>query len=232
MIHQFIFAAPKPGMSEPEFQRYWVDEHAVRYASRIPQIRRYLVGTRLTVQDGDTDVPWGGVAEIWLRNDEEQLASLQSPEFVQGARADEPTWAAFWQTIGLDTERVAGFGEPLQIRPDGAVKRLVLLKRREGTPLAQFRRRSTEELVELARLVPGIDGYEQCHVRDGSYVVGESLLDAVHQMWFASADALIDAMKTEQWQRWEDSLAGLAEPRWVHTMTVQEHWIIGPQERE
>ena len=38
VIHQFIFAYPRPGMTEAEFQRYWVEGHAVNYASKIPQI--------------------------------------------------------------------------------------------------------------------------------------------------------------------------------------------------
>jgi EthD domain len=41
MIHQLIFAHPKPGMSEKDFQDYWVNVHAVNYASKIPQIKKY-----------------------------------------------------------------------------------------------------------------------------------------------------------------------------------------------
>jgi hypothetical protein len=44
MIHQFIFAGPKPGLSADAFQSYWVNFHAVDYAARIPQIRQYLAG--------------------------------------------------------------------------------------------------------------------------------------------------------------------------------------------
>ena len=104
MIHQLIFAHPRPGLSEEEFQQYWLEVHAVRYASRIPQIRRYLIDTRIPFGQEPEDPLWGGVAEIWLENEEEQLASLQSPEFLQGARIDEPRWAAFWRTLALDTD--------------------------------------------------------------------------------------------------------------------------------
>lgn len=62
MIHQLIFAAPKPGLSEAEFHRYWLEEHAVRYAAKIPQIRKYKIDTRLP-RPGETPV-WNGVAEI------------------------------------------------------------------------------------------------------------------------------------------------------------------------
>src|SRR5262245_29279555 len=104
MIHQHIFAGPKPGMSEADFQDYWIKVHAVKYASRIRQIRRYSISRRLRPSSGDdVRLPFGGIAEIWLENEQEQLASLQSPEFIEGARADEPRWAAFWNTLGLDT---------------------------------------------------------------------------------------------------------------------------------
>jgi hypothetical protein len=36
MIHQFVFAAPKRGMTAEEFQDYWVNVHAVKFAGRIP----------------------------------------------------------------------------------------------------------------------------------------------------------------------------------------------------
>ena len=104
MIHQHIFASPKPGMTEAEFQNYWLNVHAVNYASKITQIKRYKIDTRID-WSGEVDSPiWSGIAEIWLNNEEEQLASLQSPEFLQGARLDEPNWAAFWNTLGLDTD--------------------------------------------------------------------------------------------------------------------------------
>ena len=46
MIHQMIFAAPKPGMTEQEFCDYWLDVHAVKFASKIPQIRKYKIDWR------------------------------------------------------------------------------------------------------------------------------------------------------------------------------------------
>ena len=47
MIHQLIFAHPKPGMSESDFQRYWKEVHAVQYASKIPQIKKYMIDCRI-----------------------------------------------------------------------------------------------------------------------------------------------------------------------------------------
>jgi hypothetical protein len=103
-IHQYIFAGPRPGLSPEAFQTYWVNFHTVDFAAKIPQIKQYLVATRENVEAPRQMDFFQGIAEIWLQSEAEQIASMQTPEFLQGARADEPRWAAFWQTFVLDTE--------------------------------------------------------------------------------------------------------------------------------
>jgi hypothetical protein len=49
MIHQFTFAGPKPGLPAEAFQSYWVNLPAIDFASKIPQIRQYLVAPRVHV---------------------------------------------------------------------------------------------------------------------------------------------------------------------------------------
>ena len=61
MIHQFIFAAPRPGMTEQQFQDYWVNVHAVKYASKIPQIVQYSVSTRLPFGPETEEPLWSGL---------------------------------------------------------------------------------------------------------------------------------------------------------------------------
>jgi hypothetical protein len=126
MIHQFIFAGPKPGLSSGAFQSYWVNFHAVDYAAKISQIRQYLVATRLPLALPRQLPFFEGAAEVWLANETEQLASMQSPEFLQGARADEPRWAAFWQTLALDTDSSV-LREADGLRPGANLVKLYLL---------------------------------------------------------------------------------------------------------
>jgi uncharacterized protein (TIGR02118 family) len=229
VIHQLIFASPRPGLTEEEFQRYWLDVHAVRYASKIPQIKRYLVDTRIA-EPGERGEPlFGGMAEIWLR-EEEQIASMQTPEFLDGARADEPRWAAFWKTLALDTDACWVDGGPPAPQPAG-VKQVTLLKRRPGLDLAGFRRRSREHHARLVLAVPGVRRYLQCHVRDSSYDVGEPRFDSVEQVWFDDLEALRRARGSEAFARAGSELAGFVDPKYVFDLTVREHWIIGPEPR-
>jgi uncharacterized protein (TIGR02118 family) len=231
MIHQLIFAAPKPGMSEAEFQRYWVHEHAVRYASKIPQIRRYMIDTRIPFGADAGEPTWSGVAEIWLANEREQLESLQTPEFLEGARLDEPRWAAFWRTLVLDTDaHELRQGPPLTANPDW-VKLIMLVKRREGLPLGDFRKHSLGRHGELALGLPGLRRYLQCHTRDAAYGIGEAVLDAAYQLWFDDADALTAALESPEFKLVEADLGRFVEPRYVHRMVTREHWVIGPESR-
>lgn len=230
-IHQLIFAYPRPGMSEPEFQRYWVEEHAVRYASRIPQIRRYMVDTRLALPGETGDPLWCGVAEIWLQNDREQLESLQTPEFLQGARLDEPNWAAFWRTVVLDTTAHVILPGPPRSRDSTMVKLLILAKRKEGLPLRAFRAACLGPHAAKVKQLPGLRRYVQGHVRDGFYGIGEAVLDVAEQLWFDSVDALLAARRSVQQDVVNASHRLIAEERTIHRMVVQEHWILGPEAR-
>jgi uncharacterized protein (TIGR02118 family) len=229
MIHQLIFAAPKPGMSEREFQRYWREKHAP-IASKIPQIKRYLVASRIPL-NGEKPI-FSGVAEIWLENEKEELESLQSKEFLQGARVDEPNWAAFWQTVALDTTaHVLMEGEPLQ-KQSNLVKVFTLLKRKPGISLADFRQYWLETHGPLVSSLPGVRRYLQCHVNDGLYAIGESRFDGVEQVWFDDTRSIEKMMDSPQYkEKVLPDLANFVELKYVFSLVADEYWVIGPENR-
>ena len=79
MIHQHIFASPRPGMSEQEFQDYWRYEHAINYAVPIPQVRKYKIDCKIDIASTYHPLAYAGLAEIWLNNDQEQAESVLTP---------------------------------------------------------------------------------------------------------------------------------------------------------
>jgi hypothetical protein len=228
MIHQFIFAAPRPGLTAEEFQNYWVHVHAVKFAGRIPQILRYLVDTRIEF-DGDAGsppLPHQGIAEIWLQDEQQQLASLQSEEFVHGARADEPNWAAFWLAIVVDTTAHEIVPGPA---PRDGVKITTLLKRRPGMSLADYRAASLAEYAPAAGALPGLRRHLHCHTRDGAYVFGEASFDSVEQWWFDDVEALRAALRSPEFdRRVAPARAEITDPRYIFSLTARENWVIGP----
>lgn len=232
MIHQLIFAHPKPGMSEKEFQRYWKEVHAIQFASKIPQIRKYMIDCRVPFGPEPEDPAFSGVAEIWLANDKEQLESIQTPEFLDGARLDEPKWAAFWRTVCLDTDaNVLLENEPPQ-RGSTQIKMFILGKRKAGMPLDEFRKYSLDVQGPKALNLPGLRRYYQCFVRDGAYSFGESLLDVAYLLWFDNTDALQAALDSDAYRNAvEPDFANFLELKYIHTLVTDEAWIIGPDPR-
>jgi hypothetical protein len=230
MIHQFILAAPKPGMTTQEFQDYWLHVHAVKFATKIPQVRRYLLDTRIPF-DGDLGrpaLPHQGIAEIWLADEAEQLASLQTDEFIHGARADEPNWAAFWLSIVVDTtahEIVPGTA-PAGDEPSW-VKMTTLLKRRPGMTVADFRESSLRTYAPAVARLPGLRRYLHCHTRDGAYVFGEAPFDGVEQWWFDDEAALHAALGSVQYTgHVQPSRAEIVDPNHLFSLTAREHWVM------
>jgi len=214
MIHQVIFAAPRPGWSSAEFQQYWLKKHSV-LAAKIPQILAYSItafDTSLDLQC-ETPSPFRGCAEIILRNEEEQLASLQSPEFIDGARRDEPNWAAFWLTLALDTDQSCVVAPRLEQRD--RFKVFVLLERPEGQELAAFQRAWREDHGPLASKLPRLQGYQILTSRPGSYTLGEPRFDGVEVLWFSSADDARAVIRGREGASWRESLSNLARRRYL-----------------
>ena len=224
MIHQLIFARPKLGLSEQEFQRYWVERHAVEFAQKIPQIRKYLIDTRLPCSVGGV---FGGVAEIWLDDVEDQLASLQTPEFLKGARPDEPKWAAYWQTIALDTDAKEMLFADDGCSDEESVKLLVLLKRKQNVSLAEFKSHlnSQRHLADIEKTQAF--RYLQCHVRDAAYSLGEPRFDCVLQIWFKKLEIAREVSAAlKQSVKSDLGLGSVANPKQMSSMLTKEHWII------
>jgi hypothetical protein len=230
MIHQHILASPRPGLSEAQFQDYWLNVHAVKFASRIKQIKRYKIDLRIDWSGAQAAPLWNGMAEIWLANEADQLASLQSPEFLQGARLDEPNWAAFWNTQVLDTDQHVVVDRMGEVAPEHGVKLFALVKRRNGLAVEDFRRRYMDEQAHRTSEVPGLLRHDISFTRDSWYVVGEPRFDAAIHCWFASLGALEESYATKP-----DALlpgdGGLVEPRYVFPLAFREHWVVGPEPR-
>jgi len=233
MIHQHIFASPRPGMSEQEFQDYWRYVHAIKYAVPIPQVRKYKIDCKMDIPSTYHPLAYAGLAEIWLNNEKEKTESVLTPEYLQGAKKDEKKWAAAWQTLVLDTSSTLLHELTAQKKDVPEYKLLVLLKRKENTNLDQFRQHIQTSNAELAVHAPGLIRNLCCFVRDRYYADGsEPFFDFVGHFSAESLLGLKEMMASSYWQEtMHADFLKISDP-WIHAcMTVRSEWVIGPEGR-
>jgi hypothetical protein len=233
MIHQLIFASPRPGMSEAEFQDYWRYEHAIKFAAKIPQIRKYKVDSRVDVPGQGREIGYSGVAEIWIANEQDQIDSLKTPEYLLGARLDEPNWAASWLTLVLDTDShiIVEGSEGNKEVPE--YKIMLLIKKKREISLESFRASLNGDFSDKAKHLPGLTRFLIGTTRDRFYVDGgEPGFDAAIHL---CANSLLElkAMYTDSFiqDTLYPQLATLANPTGILSIGVRSEWIIGPEAR-
>ncbi len=229
MIQQFIFAGPKPGLSAEAFKSYWINFHAVNFAAKIPQIRQYLVVTRVTLPTLRDAPFFEGLAEIWFKDEADQIASLQTPEFLQGARRDEPRWAAFWQTFVLDTDPQLLSDNAGQVSASEFTKLYVLLKRRPDLSLSEFRQELIRDRAGVA--VPqGLVRHAVAFARQQLYGFGEPRFDAIEVLSFRDSLAVESLLGNRSFTEALNTRR-YVDHRYVFNFVGREHWIIRPGDR-
>jgi uncharacterized protein (TIGR02118 family) len=235
MIHQHILAAPRPGLSEAEFQDYWRYVHALKFARKIPQIRKYKVNSRIDIPGQGREIEFSGMAEIWLDNEQAQADSIKTPEFLEGALHDEPNWAASWQTIGLDTEA----HEVMGVDPSDAefpeYKIMLFHKKKRDMSLTDFRSLYTTGYVDKIQgsKIPNLVRILCCLSKERLYEGGGAPpFDAVTHLSAHSMLDLKSMVASPQLQAFLDpEHGGLSEWWGLVTMAVRSEWVLGPEAR-
>ena len=235
MIHQHILAAPRPGLSELEFQDYWRYVHALRYARKIPQIRKYKVNSRIDIPGQVRSLEYSGLAEIWLDNEATQAASIQTPEFLEGALRDEPNWAASWQTIVLDTDAFESFGADPGDQEFPEYKILFFHRKKPDISFQVFQDLYLGDYTESLQSaqIPNIVRILSCLPKKRLYEGGAAPpFDAVTHLSANSMLELKAMVASPELQVFLDPQhGGLSESWGLVTMAVRSEWILGPEAR-
>jgi hypothetical protein len=235
MIHQHILAAPRPGLSEAEFQDYWRYVHALKFARRIPQIRKYKVNARIDIPGQPRELNYSGIAEIWIDTEEMQAASVKTPEFLEGALHDEPNWAASWQTIGLDTDAHAIFGDDSSDEEFPEYKIMLFHKKKRTLSIDSFRSSYLENYADSIKNanITRLTRILCCTAKQRLYQPGQSPpFDAVTHLSTNSRLDLKDMVASPEFQRFLDPLTGGISEWWgVVSVAVRSEWIVGPEAR-
>jgi hypothetical protein len=235
MIHQHILAAPRPGLSEAEFQDYWRYVHALKFARKIPQIRKYKVNARIDIPGQPRELDYSGIAEIWLDNEDMQAASIKTPEFLDGALHDEPNWAASWKTIGLDTDAHTIYGEDPSDEEFPEYKIMLFHKKKRDSSIEEFRANYLGGYADSIRnaQIPQLIRILCCTAKQRLYLPGQSPpFDAVTHLSANSRLELKAMVASAEFQPFLDPLTGGLSEWWgVVSVAVRSEWIVGPELR-
>ena len=226
MIHKHIFVHAKPGMSEQEFFTTGRTSMPSVTASRSPRSSGYL--STVTSRSGPRANArfFQGAAEVWIENEDDELAFAQSKEYLQGSRLDEPNFLAWWQMFALDTTDQVIVQGPPRTEAWPGVKVVHRDEAEAGMPLDEFRTYSREVHAPKVAKLPGLRGYVQGPVNDGHYALGESMLDSVSLLWFDSTDAIAEAMQSAAFHEVEPDLANFVDPRYFRYLVTEESWVV------
>ena len=200
MIHLLYFIIRKPSLDEAEFHRYWRDIHGP-IAARIPQLVRYEQSHRIPF--ADTNSSYDGAAEAWLEDEAAFQALRETPEYVDGALADEPNFIDMNRVEWLVTRDHVILDGP---QTPGLTKGIFQLRRKPGMSLADFRQYWVEVHGPIVKRLPGLRRYVQCHTVDAAYQYAEPRWDGVAQLWLDSPEAYRAMLDSDEFQNesWPD----------------------------
>ena len=223
MIHIHYFITRKEGLDDTSFHRYWRDTHGP-IAGRIKQVSMYLQSHRIPYAGSNS--AYDGEAEV-LIDSLTRLAELrQSPEYLDGALADERNF--------IDPRRVVWMVTQDQVIVDGPiggtlVKGIYQLKRMDGMSVDEFRKYWLEIHGNLGSKLPGLRHYVQSHLVDEAYLYARPHFDGVAQLWFDSADAMRAAFHSPAGKALADDGPKFIDTAALRLFVAQEHIVIAPK---
>ena len=224
MLHSLYFITRKPAISEEEFHRCWREVHGP-IARQIPQLEHYKQSHRVPFAGATSD--YDGVAKVWLEDEAAMDALRCSPEYLDGALANEPNFINMNRAGWLVTQdRVILDGPQITSQ----AKTISRVKRKAGMSLKDSRTYWAEAHSPLACKLPGIQRYVQCLTVDTAYAYAEPRLDEVSQIWVENLVALQRLREAEEYTVGTSSdAAKVLDGESVASFAAQEHHAIRPE---
>jgi len=195
MSEQFkkiAFLAPRPGLDDQAFRRYWLETHGPLVAASpgyASYRQRYVQNHILAPGPVGIRFAFAGMAEFWLPGDNEDIFASTSI-YRDRIRVDEIKFIDMQGTVSLTAlENVVKTGR-------GRAKLVVLAGRKGELSLSEFHRQLATDYALSALRVPGLDqrlrGWRVDHVVEGSFrlpgarPVTALQIDCIQSFWFDS----------------------------------------------
>lgn len=192
MIKAITFVKRKPDMSVEDFQAYWRNKHP-EVVVRLPGLRRYVQSHALLSGYRKGDLPWDGIAEVWM-DDTESFRRLAGTSEYEAVQADEKEFIGRSAVLLVDDVLV----KDGPVAKDG-VKNIEFVNRPKGMDVEKFHAYWRDVHGPIAAKIPVLRRYVQSHARMGAYRDGrEPIYDGCAITWFDStADMRLSATTPE-----------------------------------
>lgn len=185
MIKGFAALTKKTGLSKADFHTHWRDIHGP-LGLRIKTLRAYVQSHRTDdVVPGFDQCPYDGVAEIWYDDLETMLGMAEDPDYINGAKADEPNFIDTDALLFLATKEHVFIEGPRIDKETPLIKALFLLKRLPGMSVAEFQDYWINGHAPQIPTDAGIMRYVQCHQIPETYELLAPAYDGVAELSFA-----------------------------------------------
>ena len=132
MIKVITCIKRKPGMSVEDFQAYWRTDHA-EVVKGLPNLRRYIQSHALPGGYRKGELPYDGIAEIWV-DDVDTLRANAGGAAYEAIQRDEENFIDRPNMATILTQEYIIKDSPI---PKGAVKNIEFVPRKTGMEVAQ-----------------------------------------------------------------------------------------------
>jgi EthD domain len=202
----------RPDFDLGAFSRHWSTVHRELALRLVPPgiMRAYVQNHRLEPPLGSLAAPGDGAPEVWVDSPQEVLRLATSPQYLEGARPDEPNFMSgdACMVVGCETVVVRQIDRR---QAAAASKAMIFAPRGAGVPLEAL-------CSALERAAPTRLSYERAVPAPAA--LGEPGYDWILSAWWPDA-AQLDAA-------WAATERGLGEIRKLRGMLIRELIVLLP----
>jgi len=210
----------KAGQTVDEYQGYWKTGH-VPFIKAMQPVRKYVQNHPFAVNGKEP--AYDGLVELWVDDTETLKAMGKSPEYATVVEDEKNFVDRSSIELTLTDEHVIKDG-PV---PAGAIKQVVLLKRKPGMSPQDFQDYWLNKHAPLVGNPPGLIRYTQSHARLSGYRDGrEPPWDGIGTMLFASMEAMQEARKVPGQDAVKADAANFADTGKIVSFLTREHVMI------
>ena len=223
MIKAITCIKRKPGMGVEGFQAYWRSKHA-DVVAKLPKIHRYVQSHALPGGYRKGELPYDGIAEIWVESVDVLRAWAGSAEY-QAVELDENNFIDRSKTaLILTLEHVIKDGPS----PDNALKNIEFVPRKPGMPVDEFQTYWRNVHGPIAAEIDVIRRYVQSHTLPSAYRDGRlPLIDGCATTWFDNISSMRLSAKSAAYDRTRKDEANFIDvSKEIPFIITTEHVIV------